>query len=169
MKKLASLKLYLAGFLALRVVLLAETTLTDAYSDLSQHYELVRVALLADSVSGVAEAAQALADSAADFRQGLSQDMQDTVTENREKLETALDGIEKSALVLASASGLEAARDELFVLTRPMAIVRKLSGDSSTVVAYCSMAQKAWIQPEGEIGNPYMGRKMPRCGDVVGE
>jgi hypothetical protein len=31
------------------------------------------------------------------------------------------------------------------------------------------MAQKAWIQPKGEIGNPYLGQEMPKCGDVVKE
>jgi hypothetical protein len=163
------LKIFLAAFLALPVVLLADATATGPFSELSDHYETIRVALLADSVSGVGEAAHALADGAADLHQSLSRDMQDSDSGNREKLGTALLEIQESASMLAHASSLESAREEFFVLTRSMAMVRKLAGDRSTLVAYCSMAQKAWIQPEGEIGNPYMGRKMPRCGEIVGD
>ena len=39
----------------------------------------------------------------------------------------------------------------------------------STVVAWCSMSKKSWLQPAGEIGNPYYGKEMPRCGEVVGK
>jgi hypothetical protein len=31
------------------------------------------------------------------------------------------------------------------------------------------MAQQVWLQPKGEIGNPYYGQSMARCGEVVSE
>jgi hypothetical protein len=31
------------------------------------------------------------------------------------------------------------------------------------------MAQKVWLQPKGEIGNPYYGQSMARCGEFVSE
>lgn len=38
------------------------------------------------------------------------------------------------------------------------------------IVAYCPMADEgkgaSWIQPEGVIANPYLGRSMPTCGEV---
>lgn len=33
---------------------------------------------------------------------------------------------------------------------------------------YCPMVKRSWLQPEGDVGNPYFGRKMPGCGNVVG-
>jgi hypothetical protein len=39
--------------------------------------------------------------------------------------------------------------------------------EPNTVVVYCAMAEKVWIQPKGEIGNPYYGQSMARCGEVV--
>jgi hypothetical protein len=50
-----------------------------------------------------------------------------------------------------------------------MSRYRKLIGDDSVVVAYCPMEKKAWLQPDGEIENPYGGQAMPRCGRVVPE
>ena len=42
-------------------------------------------------------------------------------------------------------------------------------GDSRGVAepagAYCPMHKRSWLQPDGEIGNPYGG--MPRCGEIV--
>ncbi len=38
------------------------------------------------------------------------------------------------------------------------------------VVAFCPMADDgkgaSWIQPDGAISNPYLGRSMPTCGEV---
>ncbi len=42
-----------------------------------------------------------------------------------------------------------------------------MAGIEGTTVVFCPMAKKAWIQPEGEIGNPYLGQEMPTCGEVV--
>ena len=36
-------------------------------------------------------------------------------------------------------------------------------------VAFCSMAQKVWLQPSGEIGNPYYGQSMAWCGKFVSQ
>ena len=44
---------------------------------------------------------------------------------------------------------------------------RQLVPDPQPVVVFCSMAQKVWLQPKGEIGNPYYGSSMLRCGKVV--
>ena len=82
---------------------------------------------------------------------------------------TALEEISGAAAELSAAGDLASARESFFALTRPMAKYRKLAGDERTIVAYCSMVKKAWIQPRGEIVNPYYGQAMPRCGEVVGE
>jgi hypothetical protein len=45
----------------------------------------------------------------------------------------------------------------------------KVSGDDLPVVMYCPMVKRSWLQPAGEVGNPYHGQKMANCGYVVGE
>lgn len=155
--------------LALSGPMLAEKPGPDAFKELSGHYDVIRLALLSDSMGGVEAEAEALAKKAAALRGKLSDVTPETGASDHDKLAKALDLIEKSAGTLARISDLEPARDELFVLTKPMVMVRKLTGDPHTIVAYCSMSQKAWVQPKGELGNPYMGQKMPRCGEVVGE
>ena len=46
----------------------------------------------------------------------------------------------------------------------------QVEGDELPVVMYCSMAKKSWLQlAGGEIGNPYYGQSMARCGEAVGQ
>jgi hypothetical protein len=52
-------------------------------------------------------------------------------------------------------------------LSKALVRYRQLVPDPAPVVVFCSMAQEVWLQPEGEIGNPYYGQSMARCGDVV--
>lgn len=142
---------------------------SSVYEEMSGHYEAIRLALLGDSLDGVQEHASAIQASASDLVSNFSAGKAEVADAEAGKLETALQEIESAASRLAASSDLAAARDDFFSLTKPIAQYRKLAGSTGTVVAYCSMAQKAWIQPEGEIGNPYMGQKMPKCGEIVGE
>jgi hypothetical protein len=50
---------------------------------------------------------------------------------------------------------------------RQALLTDKMVGGKGTIVAFCSMTKKSWLQPKGEIGNPYYGKSMPRCGEVV--
>ena len=161
--------LWVSGWLLLPGLLMADREGQTPYREMSEHYEAVRLALLADSMEGVVDRGKALEDTASKLQQNLSAELAGVSAENLDALAGALEEIEVSALQLAQSSDLTAAREALFELTKPMARYRKLAGDQETVVAYCSMAQKAWIQPEGELGNPYYGHEMPTCGEIVGE
>lgn len=142
---------------------------SSAYEEVSGHYEAIRLALLGDSLDGVNAHAEAIQQLANNLVDDFSPERAGVAEVEGGKLEAALREIGVAASSLSTAGDLAAARDDFFSLTRPMAQYRKLAGTAGTVVAYCSMAQKAWIQPEGELGNPYMGQQMPRCGEVVGE
>ena len=141
----------------------------SVYQDMSSHYEAIRLALLGDSLEGVNEHASAIFKQATELTDGFSPAKAGVPESQAGDVEVALREIQSAASSLAAAGDLVSAREDLFALTKPMARYRKSSGTSGTVVAYCSMAQKAWIQPEGEIGNPYIGQKMPKCGEIVGE
>ena len=70
---------------------------------------------------------------------------------------------------LAAAADLETARNAFYDLTKPLVHYRELMTGDKPAVAYCPMAKKSWLQPKGEIGNPYHGQSMPRCGQIVSE
>lgn len=169
MKHLQKLTLATGLLLLLPGLAPATDSAPTRYQQMVNHYEAIRLALLGDSVEGVELHAEALKIKAADLRQNLSAEAAGISAEELEKGAEALEAIETSAARLTQVTDIERTRDQFFDLTKPMAKYRKLTGDQSTFIAYCSMAQKAWMQPDGELGNPYMGQKMPRCGEVVGE
>jgi hypothetical protein len=169
MKNHTRTRLLVVGLLILPGLVHGGEAISSHYKEMSGHYEAIRLALLADSMAGVAEHARGLREQASSLRENFSVASAGISEDEMAAFSTSLDEIEASAMKLVEISDLSSARDEFFVLTRPMAKYRKLTGDQSTVVAYCSMAQKAWIQPQGEIGNPYYGQGMPRCGEVLAD
>lgn len=169
MKHIRKLSMATGMLLLLAGLAFADEPAPSGYHEMASHYEAIRLALLDDSMDGVETHAEALELKAAAMRLNLSAELAGVLAADVESGAEALAAIETSASRLAKATSLDQARNEFFVLTRPMAKYRKLIDDASTLVAYCSMAQKAWVQPKGELGNPYMGQKMPRCGEVVGE
>lgn len=140
----------------------------SVYQDMSSHYEAIRLALLGDSLERVDEHAKAILEQATELAEGFSPAKAGVPESQGGDFEVALQEIQTAASSLAAAGDLVSAREDFFALTKPMVRYRKPSGTGGTIVAYCSMAQKAWIQPEGDIGNPYMGQKMPKCGEIVG-
>lgn len=130
------------------------------------YYEPIRLALLGDSMDGVNGNGTAIATElralAADFsadRAGVSADAAAFVRDQLDEMIAAADAI-------ASASTLEAARDGLYALSKPLVRWREgVTQDSPPNVAYCPMHKRSWLQPGEQIGNPYGG--MPGCGSIV--
>jgi uncharacterized membrane protein len=76
--------------------------------------------------------------------------------------------IDTSAVQLAAADDLEAARDRFGALSD--AIVTYATGLNLTMpagvrTAYCPMVSKPWLQKGDTLANPYYGKAMPTCGD----
>ncbi len=159
--------LLIAVLLLIPGVVRAGQTDLSAYMEMSGHYDAIRLALLADSTAGLAENATALQQQVNRLLEGFSAVKVGVPEADAIDTEATLREIEARASSLAATGDLVSAREDFFALTQPMARYRMLTGDHRTVVAYCSMAQKAWIQPEGEIGNPYLGQEMPKCGEVI--
>lgn len=114
------------------------------------HYEAVRKELLADSLKGVATHAEKIR----------KQAPQDALGKE----------IATAAGQLAAAKDLKTARDAFSALSKPMVRWHEATGSTSgkdTVVAYCPMAKRSWLQPKGKIGNPYYGPSMATCGEIV--
>ena len=108
-------------------------------------YEAARQALLKDSLPAVHAAAKDLGAAAKSAEQP-----------NLVKL---ADAVEKAA-------DLKAARTAFGTLSDEMIKYRQASKGDKPVVAYCPMYQQSWLQPAGEIGNPYADATMRICGVV---
>ena len=107
-------------------------------------YESVRQALIAGDTDAVRNRAVVLANAAAK--------------------EQAVAG---SAAALAKANDLEAERHAFAVLSDAMIRYRATSTEQPRpVVVYCPMAKQSWLQPKGEISNPYFDASMRTCGEI---
>lgn len=124
------------------------------------HYEAVRQALLADRTAGVAGHAAAIEKTVRGLAAGApgSRDA---------GLQALLPEVAAAASRLAMAKDLKAARAAFGDLSNSLIRWREAAGGPGPVVVYCSMVKKSWLQPKGELGNPYYGQEMARCGEVV--
>lgn len=140
---------------------------STAFDQVAKHYESVRLALTNDTTDGISEHGMRIA---AIFEQ-LSSDWSPSVAGVRadmaEDVRSLLPELTEAAAALAAATSLDAARDAFYDLSKPLVRWRKAAGGDRPVVAYCPMAKRSWLQPEGELGNPYYGQSMLSCGEVV--
>jgi len=159
-----SLMLLLAGG-----ILFAATAEKNAFQEASDHYEAIRLSLLGDAMTGVGKHAKAIESRMDTLARAF--DAQDAGVPAEKSAECAelLPQVSSAAARLARAESLDEAREAMFELSKPMGRYRKLAGIEGSMVVFCPMAKKAWIQPHGEIGNPYLGHEMPTCGEVVAD
>ena len=74
--------------------------------------------------------------------------------------------IAAKADALAAAKDIAAARNAFAALSDEVIKFRAAAaGADRPAVAYCSMEKKSWLQPKGEITNPYVGASMRACGE----
>lgn len=139
------------------------------YDKMLDHYEAVRRALLHDSTDGVADHAGAMQALAHDTEARFDAAEAGVEAEQKDDCLGLLPEIEKAAGRLAAAVSLKDAREAFGELTKPLVRYRKMAGDKDSEIVYCAMVKLAWLQPSGDIGNPYYGQAMPTCGQVVSE
>ncbi len=118
--------------------------------------------LAADETAGVQRAAERIRAAAAGLDpSGVSGEQRDHLRQIPQKLETA-------AEKLAAAEDIDAMREALKALSKPMALWATLRKPDGVSVMYCSMAPGSWLQKDDtRIANPYYGAKMLRCGEIV--
>ena len=115
-------------------------------------YLKIQTALAADSVDGVAAAAQAITKALAD-----------------DPNKTLPATIGTRAEALSKAKNLEVARaafkDLSVVLLRYLGSEKIRTGQYHVV--YCDMAKANWLQTDRAIRNPYYGKEMLTCGKII--
>jgi hypothetical protein len=131
-----------------------------------EHYEPVRLALIGDSMDGVNSHGKAIAAELRALEADFSPQRAGASGEAAAVVKDKLPDMIMAADEIANAKSLEAARDGLYELSKPMVRWREgVSQSGRPSVAYCPMHKRSWLQPGEEIGNPYGG--MPRCGSIV--
>ncbi len=138
-----------------------------SFSGILGHYEEIRQTLLADGTEGLAAHAKAIADTAEALSQDFSAEKAGVHLDQAAAARQILPEMSQAATRLAEASDLGAAREALYPLSKALVRFRKLATGDLPAVAYCPMVKKSWLQPGGEIGNPYFGQAMPTCGEIV--
>jgi hypothetical protein len=133
-----------------------------------EHYEAVRQALVADRLEGISGHGAQIAAALRPLRGAVRPAELGVPAGSIADLQDLLPELRSAAEDLAEATTLEEAREAFYDLSKPLVRYWKLVPDDERgVVAYCSMAKKAWLQPPGELGNPYYGESMDTCGEVV--
>ena len=165
--------LLFAAFLALSAaapVAAADRDTSDAgLQAVFPGYEVARRALADDSLDGVAPAALELQEALESLRTNFSAQRAGVPEEKADEVAALLPEAATAAGQLAAAKDLDAARDALYALTKPLVRWRQAAGEGPAV-AYCSMEKRSWLQRPGEaIGNPYSGHQMLTCGEIVSQ
>ena len=75
--------------------------------------------------------------------------------------------IAAKATALADAKTLDTARDAFGAVSEAMIAYRTTADERpKPQLVYCSMAKRSWLQPKGEINNPYLDASMRSCGEI---
>ncbi|MFZ5481987.1 MAG: hypothetical protein ACOZNI_34825 [Myxococcota bacterium] len=129
----------------------------EAADDALAAYERVRVALVSDSLDGVAEAAREIGVRARMAKASAPPSLQAT-----------LEGLAREADALARATDLGAARTAFGETSRKVVELGAAAPEltEGRYVYVCPMRQPygKWVQTSLTLENPYMGSSMPGCG-----
>lgn len=142
---------------------------SNAFRGILVHYEAIRLSLLADTMTDVTMHAKAIESRMDEFEKEFDARDAGVPAEKSAECQALLPEVSSAAEMLAETEDLDQAREALFALSKPIGRYRKLAGVEGSMVVFCSMANKAWIQPHGDIGNPYLGQEMATCGQVVSD
>ena len=141
-------KLAIGSGVVVAIVVAAAMALTGGNEPqpLYPKYEPVRQALIAGDLTAVKARAGELASAAESAKQ---------------------DAVAAKAKALAGAADLEGARHTFAEVSDAMIAYRASSKEASKpIIVYCSMAKHSWLQPKGEISNPYLDASMRTCGEI---
>lgn len=128
-------------------VVLALTFPLFANPTLFTKYETVRQSLLKSDLAAAQKNAAALAVDAKKAKNATVVDLAQSVEKSRD---------------------LAGARRAFGLLSEEMIKVRNSVKGARPAVYYCSMVKKSWLQPKGQVGNPY-DSSMARCGELKSE
>lgn len=116
-------------------------------------YLKMQTALAADSAVGVAETAAVIVKAAGSYA-------------NHSADKPAYDAL-AAAAAKVDGKDLATLREQFKSFSIAMDTFLRGAGAKGWQLFYCPMAEGYWIQSDAEVRNPYFGKSMLRCGDVV--
>ncbi|MFQ6110370.1 MAG: DUF3347 domain-containing protein, partial [Candidatus Aminicenantales bacterium] len=126
-----------------------EATPYDEMAEILKHYFAIRDLLAHDQTDRVAQQAKQMSDRL------------DRLIKALQKLRAASDSLK--------AEDLKQARKGFSPLSEAVLnYVREFGFSGKAYSFYCSMVKKSWLQEHDQIGNPYYGSKMYKCGEMTG-
>jgi hypothetical protein len=129
------------------LVVLALAVPVFANPALFTRYESVRQSLLKSDLAGAQKNAAALAADAKKAKNATVAELAQSLTVTRD---------------------MAGARRVFGLLSDEMIKVRSAATGARPAVYYCPMAKKSWLQPKGQVGNPYEAG-MASCGELKAE
>ncbi len=150
----------------------ADDSTPTAFDQILESYEAVRLALTNDTTEGVSKHGDEIETILKRLSTDWSPSAAGIQADMAEDIQELLPQLSQAAAALASATSLDATRDAFYELSRPLVLWRKAANPSTSaggwpIVAYCPMAKRSWLQPRGDVSNPYYGQSMLRCGEIV--
>jgi hypothetical protein len=156
------------SFLGLPGAAAASANEPPSLQRLLEVYEQVRLSLLADQLAPVATAAQSLDQLLTELERNPSAAALGAKKGQEAEVIGLLPEMRLASKDLMVADSLATARDAFYALSKPLVRwLHHVDDPALGRVAYCPMEKRSWVQPEGEIGNPYGGQAMPTCGTPV--
>ena len=138
---------------------------------------LIAVAAKAVENPAMMEPVKSVYDHYLKIQESLAKDSLDGVSENATMITKAIRGddmkmlslkVADQAEALAKAKDLESARAAFMPLSQSLIdylAANKITGQF--VQVYCPMAKASWLQADTKIKNPYMGKMMSGCGQII--
>ncbi|GEM_PF-5803825 len=132
-----------------------------SFSAVQQPYDAVRIALTDDHLSIVRTEGSKLR-AAAQAEAVWAR----TATGRGPELVIPWTNVAVAAAKIEKAATITDARKAFGEASEGIRSAMTIAGRDDLLVAYCPMVKLRWIQPRGELRNPY-GSRMPNCGQIV--
>lgn len=138
-------------------------TMEEGIEHILEHYLLIRSSLASDSLKGVKEDAGHIIDMADE----LAKIKHGTTEEENKKHQAKIADLKAQAEKLKG-DKIEDVRQGFSGLSDHLieCLSKCSPPEKEYYIYYCSMVKKHWLQENKEIGNPYYGSKMLKCGEL---
>ena len=150
---------WVAGLAVLLVVTAAQATThpkKTVAESLVELYVPMQEALAGDSVAGVREQVAKIGAAAAAI----------AGAKGEPALSAAVEVVATAARGM-TATDIEGLRGQFKPLSRGLALLVEKQAVAGRGIYYCPMVDAYWIQKSGEVRNPYFGKQMLTCGELV--
>ncbi len=132
-----------------------------SFSAVQQPYDAVRLALTADLLADAQKNAAKLR-AAAEAEVAWAK----TASGRGPELARPFTTVAAAAAKIERASSITEARKAFGEASEAMRAAMTIAERDDVLVVYCPMVKLHWLQPKGEVRNPY-GSSMPNCGSTV--